>query len=66
MLRHLLGLLPSPVVLGNLSKDEFRHLFGGGELQGHLLLTSWLRRMTSHDMFEHEEGHHLKVGTRGV
>ncbi|KAK2526190.1 aryl hydrocarbon receptor-like protein [Columba guinea] len=66
---YLMGFSPAaaehgiacPMVLGNLSKDEFRHLFGGGELQGHLLLTSWLRRMPSHDMFEHEEGHHLKV-----
>lgn len=35
VLRHLLGLLPTPAVLGSLSEDEFRDLFGGGERQGH-------------------------------
>lgn len=33
VLRRLLGLLPVPGVLGNLSEDEFRDLFGGGEPQ---------------------------------
>ena len=34
VLGHLLGLLPTPAVLGSLSEDEFRDLFGGGEPQG--------------------------------
>lgn len=35
MLRHLLGLLPTPVVLGNLGKEMFRDLIGAGKPQGH-------------------------------
>lgn len=40
----LLVLLPIQMVLGSLSEDEFRDLFGGGEPQEHHSLWLWMVR----------------------